>query len=87
VYYTPCRSLKVSSTAVTRNLLAIGQEKSNTNMNKPARDSKIDTDLYNLAFGFLFSASYFCFNILLRIFPLTLFGISFVNLTPPLNFL
>lgn len=44
---------------------------------------------YNFARPFFFASSSWCFtfNILRKIFPLTLLGISSVNLTPPLNFL
>jgi hypothetical protein len=46
------------------------------------------TTLYNFALtGPSDSAFSLSFNTLLKIFPLTLLGISSVNLTPPLNFL
>jgi hypothetical protein len=56
-----------------------------TNLLRPS----ISISVHNFALPAFFASSswYLTFNNLLKIFPLALFGMSFVNLTPPLNFL
>lgn len=55
--------------------------------NNHRHQSRQQTKIYNFALTFPSSSCALSFNTLLKIFPLTLLGISSTNFTPPLNFL